>query len=202
MTGPIEVFADISCPFTHAGLRLIVVHLADRDPVPEIRVRAWPLEWVNGVPLDPEAVAAKIAVIREQLGEELFTGFRADSFPTTTIPALNLAAAAYQVDASTGLAVSLELREALFEQGLDVGRPEVLAKIAERHGLAPPAVEADPMVLADYEEGQRRGVRGSPDYFCEEAEFFCPSLDVGHDEAGDLTVELDVAGLERFLAAI
>ena len=56
----LEVFADISCPFTHVGLKRFthvglkrVVHeLAASDGQIDIVVRAWPLEWVNGAPLE------------------------------------------------------------------------------------------------------------------------------------------------------
>ena len=52
----LEVFADVCCPFTHVGLRRIVRRRAElgRDDVVLV-VRAWPLELVNGVPLDPES---------------------------------------------------------------------------------------------------------------------------------------------------
>src|SRR5262245_18171405 len=45
----IEVFADVVCPFTHVGLRRLVGYRerAQREDV-AIRVRAWPLELVNG----------------------------------------------------------------------------------------------------------------------------------------------------------
>ena len=45
----IEVFADVLCPFTHVGLRAVAEQRAraGRDDV-VIRVRAWPLELVNG----------------------------------------------------------------------------------------------------------------------------------------------------------
>ena len=50
----IEVFADVACPFTHIGLRRLVEQRAalGRDDV-TLLVRAWPLELVNGKPLDP-----------------------------------------------------------------------------------------------------------------------------------------------------
>ncbi len=54
-TSPIiEVFADIWCPFAHVGLRAIDEQRAQagRGDV-AIWVRAWPLELVNGAPLDP-----------------------------------------------------------------------------------------------------------------------------------------------------
>ena len=50
-TTTIEVYADISCPFTHIGLRTILRRRNElgRDDV-SVRVRSWPLEPVNGVP--------------------------------------------------------------------------------------------------------------------------------------------------------
>lgn len=194
----LEVFADITCPFTHVGLKKVIEEFADLDGDIEIVIRAWPLEWVNGAPLEAEAVEAKIAALREQLGTDDFSNFREDAWPTTTIPALNLAAAAFDIDASTGLAVSLSLRDALFEEGLDVGDPAVLSSVAEQFGLEPPSIEVDSRVQADYEDGQRRGVRGSPDFWIGDEEFFCPALKLGHDNDG-LTAEFDTEGFGDFL---
>ena len=36
----IEVFADITCPFTHVGLRRVAAEFGDQV---QVRVRAWPL---------------------------------------------------------------------------------------------------------------------------------------------------------------
>ena len=121
MASTIEVFADITCPFTHVGLKQVVRHVADMDDPVDVVVRAWPLEWVNGAPLDVDAVMIKAQALDEQLGVHDFAGLRADRWPATTIPALNLVASAYERDAATGLAVSLELRAALFEHGVDIG---------------------------------------------------------------------------------
>ena len=175
----VEVFADITCPFTHVGLKQVVEHVADMSEPADVVVRAWPLEWVNGAPLAVDAVLTKAAALTEQLGVDDFSGLRADRWPATTIPALNLAAAAYDRDAGTGLAVSLALRAALFEQGLDVDDDEVLATIAAEHGLDAPARDPRPEVAADYELGQTRGVQGSPHFFVGPDGYFCPALDLG-----------------------
>ncbi len=202
MPAEVEVFADITCPFTHVGLKLVASRLAEQHPDAECRVRAWPLEWVNGTPLEGDAVVVKIQVLRDQVGSEFFTGFRPDRFPSTTIPALNLAAAAYAVDAATGLRVSMELRDELFENGRDIADPEVLAEIGARHGLDAPALDPSPAVEAEYADGQRRGVRGSPDFFTGDDEFFCPALDLDHDDAGQLLAAIDIEGLEAFISTI
>jgi predicted DsbA family dithiol-disulfide isomerase len=198
----VEVYADITCPFTHVGLKRVVRHVREMSTPAEVVVRAWPLEWVNGTPLAVDAVLVKAQALTEQLGVDDFVGLRADAWPSTTIPALNLAAVAYERDAATGLAVSLELRTALFERGEDIGDAEVLAAIATAHGLPTPATEASSAVRADYDGGRERGVKGSPHFFVAADDFFCPALDLGHDSDGHLTARFDAAMLEEFFARI
>jgi hypothetical protein len=43
--------------------------------------------------------------------------------------------------------------------------------------------DADESVHADWQRGQQCGVRGSPHFFADGAEWFCPGLDIGkvHD---------------------
>lgn len=205
MASRVEVFADVTCPFTHVGLRKVIDVVADIDGdlemSLEMRMRAWPLEWVNGEPLQADKVGSEIEALREQLGVDAFADFDPGTWPATTIPAHNLAAAAYETDPSTGLRVSLALRDALFEEGLDVSDPSVLSRLAADHDLEPPPSEPVPSVDADYAEGTRRGVRGSPDFWIGSDEFFCPALTVEHDETG-LAVEFDEAGLEEFLTRV
>ncbi len=201
-TVTIEVFADINCPFTHVGLELVTSELASHEISFECWVRAWPLEWVNGLPLDAESVRSKADVLRDELGIERFSGFRTDRWPATTISALNLAADAYRVGPQVGLSVSLGLRDALFERGRDISDPQVLAGIAAANDLPAPSAEPTEAVLGDYAEGRRRGVRGSPDFYVGDEEFFCPSLELGHDSSGHLTASFDIAGLRRFVARV
>ena len=97
MTGPIEVFADIWCPFAHVGLRAIEEQRARagrRDVA--IRVRAWPLELVNGAPLDPAVTKEHADELRDQVAPTLFQGLDVDRFPTSTLEALALANRAYR----------------------------------------------------------------------------------------------------------
>ncbi len=163
----VEVYADITCPFTHVGLKQVIRHVEEMAEPAEVIVRAWPLEWVNGAPLAFDAVAEKAKALTEQLGVDDFGGLRADRWPFTTIPALNLAASAYEHSSEVGLAVSLDLRVALFERGEDISQHDVLAAIAATHDLSagPPGTEASPAVQADYDGGRERGVKGSPHFF-------------------------------------
>jgi predicted DsbA family dithiol-disulfide isomerase len=200
MAAQVEVFADITCPFTHVGLKQVVRHVAEMAVPCDVIVRAWPLEWVNGTPLDVDAVVVKAAALTEQLGVDDFGGLRADRWPTSTIPALELAAAAYARDAATGLAVSMELRSALFEHGVDVADADALRLIASAHHLD--VADAGDAVRRDYELGQERGVRGSPHFFVDDDGFFCPALDLGHDADGHLTARFDAAMLADFFQRV
>jgi predicted DsbA family dithiol-disulfide isomerase len=207
MTTNVHVFADITCPFTHVGLKQVVDHVEQMDAPVDVLVRAWPLEWVNGTPLDVEAVVVKAAALHEQLGVDDFSGLRADRWPASTIPALSLVARAYERDAATGLAVSLALRTALFEDGVDVGDPDALALVAAAHHLEAPADELSGAVVhesvrRDYDEGRERGVQGSPHFFVGDDGFFCPALDLGHDSSGHLTARFDRHMLAQFFERI
>jgi hypothetical protein len=196
----IEVFADVACPFTHVGLRRLVEQRSalGRHDV-HLLVRAWPLEIVNGKPLDPAFIAEEVVDIRTQVAPDLFAAYREDALPATSIPALALTAAAYRLDPATGERVALRLRELLFEEGVDISLPAVLASVATEHGVAAPFDDPAP-VLADHAEGVERGVIGSPHFFTGGDGFFCPSLNVSRDDEGDLHVEVDSAAFEAFVA--
>lgn len=180
----ILVYADVACPFTHAGLRKVVAERADRGLDDEVVfvVRAWPLELVNGRPLDPQHVADEIEAMRATVAADLFTGFDTRRFPGTSLPALALTSAAYAESPSLGERTALRLRTALFEEGLDVSRPDVLATIGRELAVEVPT--GHDAALAEYEAGQALAVVGSPYFMVGESGFFCPALDVSHDEAG------------------
>ena len=197
----IEVYADIWCPFAHVGLRSVVQRRSAfcRDDV-ALRVHAWPLELINDGPLDLKTTASHVEDLRSQVAPDLFAGFNARRFPQTTLPALALAAAAYRNDDRTGESVSLALRDALFEHGEDISVPQVLARIAEAHGIARAGPDDDRHVLDDWEDGRCRGVKGSPHFFCGDLETFCPSLGMARDEAGRLHIHRDAEALDAYLA--
>lgn len=196
----IEVYADIWCPFTHVGLRAVARrrNLLGRDDA-TIRVRAWPLELVNGAPLDPAMTKEHVDALRGQVAPDLFTHFDADHFPRTTLPALAVAVAAYGRGAHVGEVVSFALRNALFERGRDISRADVLAEVATAHGIGETGPEEDKAVLAEWHRGQSRGVKGSPHFFCGEIESFCPSLQISRDRDGHLRLRRDTEALDAFL---
>ena len=195
----VEVFADVVCPFAHVGLRRFVARRdALRVDYPLLRVRAWPLELVNGAPFDPEHVARTVEVLREQVASDLFRHFTPDTVPSTSLPAFALAAEAYALDDHLGESVSLALRTALFEDGLDVSDPAVLADIAASHRVDPPSYAARHAYEDDYAAGRRLGVEGSPHFFVEGHEYFCPSLHIEHTD-DDVLLTLAPERLEALL---
>ncbi len=197
----IEVFADIVCPFTHVGLRRLREARERLGARPSIRVRAWPLEWVNGVGPGADLVAEEVEALRAQVAPELFAGFDPDLFPLTSIPAHGLGAAAYAVDEATGASVSFALRDALFEEGRDVSEPDVLRDIGRPFGVEPLTGEiAERAVRADWERGKARSVQGSPHFFVGDDSWFCPGLDIRR-EAEHFDIHVADERLRDFYAA-
>jgi len=200
-TGPvIEVFADIWCPFAHVGLRAVEEQrsLAGRSDV-AIWVRAWPLELVNGVPLDATVTWEHAEDLRDQVAPALFSHLDVDRFPTSTLAALALAHRAYRTDLQVGERVSFALRDALFEEGWDISEPETLEYLAHDLGVVMPDESDRAAVLAEWHEGEQRGVLGSPHFFCGETDVFCPSLGITKDPVEGLSVVRDVSRLTAFV---
>jgi predicted DsbA family dithiol-disulfide isomerase len=198
----LEVFADVTCPFTHVGFHRLAAARAARGRVdPVLVVRAWPLEWVNGAAFEGSVVATKVAALRGSVAPDLFAGFDPAHFPRTSIPALAFSAAAARVDPRLGERAALAVRHALFEEGRDVADPAVLDALAAE--LAVPPVTADDVeqVRRDYDDGRARGVQGSPQFFTHGRGWFCPTLDIR--KVGDLLeIEFDAEAFESFVAEV
>lgn len=197
----IEVFADLWCPFTHVGLRAVAEQrrLTGRTDV-GIIVRAWPLELVNGHPMDPAGARQHADELIEQVAPTLFAGLDVEHFPTTTLPALALVERAYRSSVAAGERASFVLRDALFEEGQDISDADVLAHIAGELGVGLPDAADHDAIRSDWDEGKRRGVQGSPHFFAGNTNVFCPSLRISR-EAPDaaLTIRLDTSRLMAFL---
>ncbi|MGP0108134.1 MAG: DsbA family protein [Acidimicrobiales bacterium] len=196
----IEVFADIWCPFAHVGLRAIEEQRArtGRTDV-AIWVRAWPLELVNGAPLDPAVTWEHADDLREQVAPTMFRNLDVDRFPSSTLDALALANRAYRTDLQLGERVSFALRDALFEEGRDISDQATLEYLARDLGVVMPYDTDRADVVADWHEGGRRGVLGSPHFFCGDTDVFCPSLDITKDPVEGVSVIRDVSRLTEFL---
>ena len=195
----IEVFADVVCPFTHLSLRRIVdqrAQLERADVV--IRVRAWPLELVNGEPVSRELATEEVDELRAQVAPDLFTGFDPSTWPTTSMPAFAVVAGAYAIGEERGERLSLALRTELFERGRDISDGAELSRIAADEGTALPDLSDESAARRDWAEGKERGVLGSPHYFMGDDEYFCPAFDIERVD-GHLAINPDPAGFEAFL---
>ena len=170
-----------------------------RDDV-ALDIRAWPLELVNDTPLDPETTADHVRDLRAQVAPDLFRHFDSNHFPSTCLPALACVHAAYRKDLRTGEAVSLALRDALFEKGIDISRQDVLSEVARANGVDAPDAADEESVLTDWHEGVKRGVKGSPHFFCGDHDAYCPSLDISKDGKGHLDVATNLDDLDAFLS--
>ncbi len=196
----IEVFADIWCPFTHVGLRAIDeqrIRTGRTDVA--IRVRAWPLELVNGVPLDPETTKEHADDLREQVVPNLFRHLDLERFPRSTLDALALANRAYRTGLEVGERVSFALRDLLFEKGRDISDRATLEQVAAEYGIDMPDESDHADVVADWHAGVQRGVLGSPHFFCGAADVFCPSLDITKDPDRGVSIVRDASRLTEFL---
>ncbi|MDY7105160.1 MAG: DsbA family protein [Actinomycetota bacterium] len=204
----VDVFADVCCPFTHVGLRRLVQRRDAAGADVQLRVRAWPLELVNGTPLDGPFVAEEIVDLREQVAADCFVGFDVAAFPASSLPAMDLTAAGYARNVETGERVALAVRDALFEHGRDIADPVVLAAIATEAGLtdwepASPSTSERwrDAVLADWEEGKARGVIGSPHFFVGAEDHFCPALHIERVD-GHLRIDADEDVFEAFVQRV
>lgn len=193
------MFADVSCPFAHAGLRRFVDERQARGLTrPVLAVRSWPLELVNGTPMTGESLVEKIASLREQVVPGRFAGFDPAAFPTTTLPAMAGEVAARRKGDETGERFSLAIRDALFEHGRDVGDAQVVDAVLSDVGAGPVLPADSDAVLASHREGIARHVKGSPHFFVGTEGFFCPSLDISHDDEG-YDISFDLEGFATFV---
>jgi predicted DsbA family dithiol-disulfide isomerase len=198
----LEVFADVACPFAHAELARFHSFRAAHGLVePVLRVRAWPLELVNGRAFAGPSLVPEIDALRSEVAAGQFEGFDPDGFPATSLPAMAAETAAYRAGTEVGERFSLAIRSALFDHGEDVSNPDVLGRLRDQHGVETPT-GADAVTLhADFTDGRQRGVRGSPHFFTRDGVFYCPSMRIAHDGSA-YDVSLDAAGFERFTTAV
>lgn len=194
----VEVYADVVCPFAYVGLTRLLQRRDElgRDDV-VLRMRAWPLEIVNGRVADPDRIAEQVHEIVTQVAPELFRGFDPASFPSSSIPALALTDAAYRVSDATGEQVAMELRRLLFEERTDVADHHVLQQVARSFGV--PDLGDPAAVLADHRHGQALGVLGSPHFVVGSESMFCPVLDISRHD-GELRVAINPAGFDRLVS--
>jgi predicted DsbA family dithiol-disulfide isomerase len=163
-------WAEYYCPWCYiAAVRLHHV-LPEYQHRVRLRVRPYPLEVMGGEAA-PRTILEQewwLAAIQEPLAE--FKPFAGDDWPTTTLPAFEVAWCALQQNESAFLELDLLIRRAFFAEGRNIGRRDVLLELVQAVGLDFERVTADldsgrprEAVLAEANLGQERyRVRGTP----------------------------------------
>ena len=72
-------------------------------------------------------------------------------------------------------------------------------ELADRWGVGAVTDPDRAVVVESWHEGQARGVRGSPHFFCADRESFCPSLQIVNDPDRGLQIQRDAQRLSDFL---
>ena len=167
----LTVFSDLHCPWAYVfSIRL----RRARKEVgrPPVAWRCWPLELVNrrGTPWD--SLSQEIPVLA-QLEPDHFAPPKRETWPSTLLPAME----ALKVAGELGGPVAADrfdeiARRAFFLDRRDLSIRPILADVAVAAGLDRDAfLDAFDggghrrAVVADWQEGRRRGVEGSPHAF-------------------------------------
>jgi predicted DsbA family dithiol-disulfide isomerase len=167
----LTVFSDLHCPWAYVFSIRLRRHRAAVGQ-PPVAWRCWPLELVNqrGTPWD--TVSQEIPVLA-QLEPDHFAAPRRSSWPSTLLPAME----ALKVAAELGGAQAADrfdeaARRAFFLDRRDLSLRPTLLDLATEVGLDRAAFRDEfdggghrRAVVADWEEGRRRGVEGSPHAF-------------------------------------
>ena len=185
-SAPIEVdfVADLACPWCFLGLVRLDRARALRPDFP-VRVRWRPFLLNPQMPADgmdrATYVRRKFGGNAQEIYRRIEEGARADGVafafdrmprtPNTTLAHRLILLAEEQGAAD---AVIRALFRALFQEGRDVGRPEVLEAVAEQAGLDRDAVakflSSDRLgrdVLAAHQQAERVGIHGVPVFIVE-----------------------------------
>jgi predicted DsbA family dithiol-disulfide isomerase len=135
-----------------------------------LRVRPFPLEMMGGEAA-PRAILEQewwLAALQEPLAE--FAPFLGDDWPTSTLPAFEVAWCVLQQSEAAFLDLDLRIRRAFFAEGRNIGRRDVLLELAQAVGIDVRRVTAEldsgrprEAVLDEARLGQERyRVRGTP----------------------------------------
>ena len=176
----VEVFADVSCPFAHVGLRRFVEQralvLTGRPRPSSPRVAARARQWLSArSPNRPRHMSRSFATKSHPISSPASTLDRSPNRHSrrwdwrpphigSAIASGNGSAWRYAMLSSKPAATSATRRYS------ERSRPNRESSV--------PTSDAVDAVIADWEEGKRRGVRGSPEFFVKGRGYFCPTLDI------------------------
>jgi predicted DsbA family dithiol-disulfide isomerase len=167
----LTVFSDLHCPWAYLfSIRLR--RARDGAGRPPVAWRCWPLELVNERGTPWATLSQEIPVLT-QLEPDHFAPPKRETWPSTLLPAME----ALKVAGELGGAEAADrfdeaARRAFFLDNRDLSIRPTLADLATEAGLDRTAFQNAfdggghrRAVVADWQEGRRRGVEGSPHAF-------------------------------------
>ena len=196
----IEVYADVWCPFAHVGIRRVVERRDALGADAVLRVQPWPLELVNGRPMDAAFIGEEVVDIRDQVAPDLFARFYEHAFPASTLPAPALVDAAYEIHLPAGERASPLVPAPLSAPARPPRSPPPPPPPARDLGVAEVTDRHRQAVLDAWQQGTQRGVVGSPHFFTPNGAFFCPALDISRVD-GHLRIRAKAGMFDEFLHA-
>jgi predicted DsbA family dithiol-disulfide isomerase len=167
----LTVFSDLHCPWAYVFSIRLRRHRAEVGR-PPVAWRCWPLELVNERGTSWETLSQEVPVLT-QLEPDHFAPPRRDTWPSTFLPAMEALKVAGELGGPDAADRFDEVaRRAFFLERRDLSIRPTLAEIATEAGLDR-ASFLDAFdggghrraVVADWDEGRRRGVQGSPHVF-------------------------------------
>ncbi|HTE68384.1 MAG TPA: DsbA family protein [Actinomycetes bacterium] len=167
----LTVFSDLHCPWAYVfSIRLRRARAGVGQP--PVAWRCWPLELVNerGTPWD--SLSQEIPVLT-QLEPDHFAPPRRETWPSTLLPAMEALKVAGELGGPQAADRFDEVaRRAFFLDRRDLSIRPTLLDLAAGAGLDREAFQVAfdggghrRGVIADWQEGRRRGVEGSPHAF-------------------------------------
>lgn len=167
--GTLAVYSDIGCAWARLAVHRILRARArlGLDGRVTLEHRTFPLELVNRRPTPKPILDAEAAVLAGLDEDVDWRAWRApvDTYPVTTVPALEAVQAVALVNVDAAEALDLALRDAMFQHGRCISIVPVIVEIAA--GIAGLDVEALELALAAGTARSRvrlapEGVQGSP----------------------------------------
>lgn len=177
------VYSDYLCPFCYLGKESMETYLESSEASPDIEWRPFDIQGHKRGPdgelrenVDDgkdsayfERAMRNVERLKDEYDVEMNVDIHQD------VDSWNAQKVALAVerdyDRSTFLAFHEALFEVLWQEGRDIGDPEVLAEVAEEHGIEPEDVHAavddedlDEELAARFDEARRMGIRGIPTF--------------------------------------
>jgi predicted DsbA family dithiol-disulfide isomerase len=167
----LTVFSDLHCPWAYVfSIRLRRARAGVGEP--PVAWRCWPLELVNQRGTPWQTLSQEIPVLT-QLEPDHFAAPRRETWPSTMLPAMEALKVAGELGGPEAADhFDQAARRAFFLDRRDLSLRPTLADLAAESGLdrtrfldAFDGGGHRRSVVADWQEGRRRGVQGSPQVF-------------------------------------